>query len=124
MFVPESSSSLQQFIGWIAGKRPEFIDSRTVAGSEGREVTRVRSQGYVTVLFNIAQKDLKRLGYDVSSETMRQPSDYPLTSSTSFAANATESEDESNRQKVATSAPAPTTTEDKLEIVQEIAEDD
>jgi B9 domain-containing protein 1 len=28
-------------------------------------VTRVRSQGFVTVSFNVVMKDMKKLGYDV-----------------------------------------------------------
>ncbi|VDK71090.1 unnamed protein product [Anisakis simplex] len=36
MFVPESSTPLQKFIGWITGKRAEFIDPRIVASSDGR----------------------------------------------------------------------------------------
>ena len=35
-------------------------------------VTRVRSQGYVTVTFNVVMKDMKKLGYDVT------PSDVTL----------------------------------------------
>ncbi|KAK3090667.1 hypothetical protein FSP39_013531 [Pinctada imbricata] len=65
MFVPESSSQLQKFTAWILGRRPEFIDPRVVASGEGREVTRVRSQGFVTISFNVVMKDMKKLGYDV-----------------------------------------------------------
>ncbi|KAL5018172.1 hypothetical protein ScPMuIL_003894 [Solemya velum] len=65
MFVPESSSQLQKFTSWILGRRPEYVDPRVVAQGEGREVTRVRSQGFVTVSFNIVMKDMKKLGYDV-----------------------------------------------------------
>ncbi|NWT73511.1 B9D1 protein, partial [Prunella himalayana] len=38
---------------WFTGRRPEFTDPRVVAQGEGREVTRVRSQGFVTISFNI-----------------------------------------------------------------------
>ncbi len=31
------------------GRRPEFVDPRVVANGEGRDVTRVSSQGRVTV---------------------------------------------------------------------------
>lgn len=65
MFVPESSSTLQKFTAWITGLRPEYIDPQVVAMGEGREVTRVRSQGFVTVSFNVIMKDMKKLGYDV-----------------------------------------------------------
>uniref|UniRef100_A0A674HB22 B9 domain-containing protein 1 n=1 Tax=Taeniopygia guttata TaxID=59729 RepID=A0A674HB22_TAEGU len=65
MFVPESTSRLQQLTSWFTGRRPEFTDPRVVARGEGREVTRVRSQGFVTVTFNVMTKDLHKLGYDV-----------------------------------------------------------
>lgn len=37
MFVPESSSRFQQFLGYLMGRRPEFTDPRVVAQGEGRE---------------------------------------------------------------------------------------
>ncbi|XP_064635637.1 B9 domain-containing protein 1-like [Lineus longissimus] len=67
MFVPESTSKLQKFSAWIMGRRPEFVDPRVVAQGEGREVTRVRSQGYITISFNVVTKDMKKLGYEVMS---------------------------------------------------------
>eukprot|EP00079_Xenopus_tropicalis_P038821 XP_017952592.1 PREDICTED: B9 domain-containing protein 1 isoform X1 [Xenopus tropicalis] len=79
MFVPESSSRLQRFTSWFMGRRPEFTDPKVVAQGEGREVTRVRSQGCVTVSFNVVTKDLKKLGYNTGSgdfpnaTTMSQP---------------------------------------------------
>ncbi|XP_057237276.1 B9 domain-containing protein 1 isoform X3 [Malurus melanocephalus] len=65
MFVPESTSKLQQFTSWFTGRRPEFTDPKVVAQGEGREVTRVRSQGFVTISFNVMTKDMHKLGYDV-----------------------------------------------------------
>jgi len=65
MFVPESSSYMQKFSSWLLGRRPEFIDPCVVAQSEGREVTRVRSQGSVRLKLNVLTKDMKNLGYDV-----------------------------------------------------------
>ncbi|XP_062359650.1 B9 domain-containing protein 1 [Cinclus cinclus] len=65
MFVPESTSRLQQLTSWFTGRRPEFTDPKVVAQGEGREVTRVRSQGFVTISFNVMTKDLHKLGYDV-----------------------------------------------------------
>ncbi|XP_013789884.1 B9 domain-containing protein 1-like [Limulus polyphemus] len=67
MFVPESSSFLQKFTSWLIGRHPEFVNPRVVAQGEGRDVTRVRSQGYVNVTFNIITKDMKKLGYNVGS---------------------------------------------------------
>ena len=67
MFVPESTSGLQALAGWVLGRRPEFVDPRVVARGEGRDVTRVRSQGHVTVVYNIVTKDTAKLGYDITS---------------------------------------------------------
>lgn len=64
MFVPESTSQLQKFTSWFMGRRPEYTDPKVVAQGEGREVTRVRSQGFVTLLFNVVTKDMRKLGYD------------------------------------------------------------
>uniref|UniRef100_A0A3P9PQE7 B9 domain-containing protein 1 n=1 Tax=Poecilia reticulata TaxID=8081 RepID=A0A3P9PQE7_POERE len=64
MFVPEPTWRLQKFTGWLLGRRPEYTDPKVVAHGEGREVTRVRSQGFVTVSFHIMTKDMKRMGYD------------------------------------------------------------
>merc|ERR1711976_180838 len=66
MFVPESSSRFQQLLSWMMSRRPEYTDPRVVAQGEGREVTRMRSQGYVTVSFNVVMKDMKKLGYDMT----------------------------------------------------------
>ncbi|XP_065707189.2 B9 domain-containing protein 1 [Patagioenas fasciata] len=77
MFVPESTSRLQKFTSWFTGRRPEFTDPRVVAKGEGREVTRVRSQGFVTISFNVVTKDMKKLGYDVSPSDMQNPSLVP-----------------------------------------------
>ncbi|XP_059572904.1 B9 domain-containing protein 1 [Alligator mississippiensis] len=79
MFVPESTSKLQKFTSWLTGRRPEFTDPRVVAQGEGREVTRVRSQGFVTISFNVVTKDMKKLGYDVSPSDMQNPSLMSLT---------------------------------------------
>ncbi|XP_066833852.1 B9 domain-containing protein 1 isoform X2 [Anser cygnoides] len=73
MFVPESTSRLQKFTSWFTGRRPEFTDPKVVAQGEGREVTRVRSQGFVTISFNVVTKDMKKLGYDVSPSDMQTP---------------------------------------------------
>ncbi|XP_020633698.2 B9 domain-containing protein 1 [Pogona vitticeps] len=74
MFVPESTSKLQKFTSWLTGRRPEFVDPKVVARGEGREVTRVRSQGFVTLSFNVVTKDMKKLGYDVSPGNTSNPS--------------------------------------------------
>lgn len=68
MFVPESSSLVQKFTSWLIGRRPEYIDPRVVSQGEGRDVTRVRSQGYVTVQFNVVIKDMAKMGYNNGSK--------------------------------------------------------
>ncbi|XP_076810097.1 B9 domain-containing protein 1-like isoform X1 [Clavelina lepadiformis] len=65
MFVPLSTSKLQKFTSWLLGRRPEFVDPKVVAQGEGRDVTRVRSQGHVKISFNVVTRDMKKLGYDV-----------------------------------------------------------
>ncbi|XP_063790954.1 B9 domain-containing protein 1 isoform X2 [Pseudophryne corroboree] len=55
---------------WLTGRRPEFTDPKVVAQGDGREVTRVRSQGFLTLSFNVATKDLKKLGYTSSSSDL------------------------------------------------------
>ncbi|XP_037331970.2 B9 domain-containing protein 1 [Pungitius pungitius] len=65
MFVPEPTWRLQKFTSWLLGRRPEYTDPKVVAQGEGREVTRVQSQGFVGVSFHIITKDMKKLGYDV-----------------------------------------------------------
>ncbi|XP_038064544.1 B9 domain-containing protein 1-like [Patiria miniata] len=73
MFVPESSSRFQKFTSWLLSRRPEFVDVNVVARSEGREVTRVRSQGHIKVTFNAITRDMKKLGYDVTPSTIKIP---------------------------------------------------
>ncbi|CAH1793689.1 unnamed protein product [Owenia fusiformis] len=73
MFVPESSSQFQKMTAWLMGRRPEFVDARVIAQGEGREVTRVRSQGFITLSFNIIMKDMKKLGYDVTPSDVANP---------------------------------------------------
>ena len=73
MFVPESTSGLQALVGWMLGRRPEFVDPRVVARGEGRDVTRVRSQGTVNIVWNIVTKDLAKLGYETSPGVENSP---------------------------------------------------
>lgn len=70
VFVPESTSQLQKLASWFSGRRPELADPATLATGDGREVMRVRSQGYVTCSFQILTKDVQRLGYDNRSRAV------------------------------------------------------
>eukprot|EP00729_Bicosta_minor_P017205 gene17205-28828_t len=65
MFVPVTSNFIQQALGWIVGKQPEFIDPKFVAQGNGREVTRVQSQGNVTLQLTTVMKDFTRFGFRV-----------------------------------------------------------
>lgn len=116
MFVPQASTKVRQFLSWIMGQCPEFVDPKFVAQGKGREgecllhcaelrgccagetvyaphstltlwhsriyayppplscasgpliaVTRVRSQGTVSVVFNVVLKDFEKYGYASSS---------------------------------------------------------
>ncbi|KAA0195415.1 B9 protein domain 1 [Latimeria chalumnae] [Fasciolopsis buskii] len=69
MFVPQSSSVLMQLNAWLSGKRPEFVNPQVVASGNGREVTKVKTQGFVDVLFNVATKNLHGLGYRVGPKS-------------------------------------------------------
>ena len=51
-------------------------------------VTRVRSQGYVTLTFNVVMKDMKKLGYDVTPSDVANPS-IPEVSATQTSETAT-----------------------------------
>ncbi|XP_022173500.1 B9 domain-containing protein 1-like [Myzus persicae] len=69
MFVPESSSTLQKLTSWLTGKRPEYVDARLLARGDGREVTRVRSQGCVWIKFNVVFKDFHHYGFENGNST-------------------------------------------------------
>lgn len=49
------------------------MDPKVVAQGEGREVTRVRSQGSVKVSFSIVTRDMKKLGYDTEPASVAIP---------------------------------------------------
>ena len=66
---------------WLFGRRPEFIDPKLVAQGEGREVTRVRSQGTVKIKFSVVTRDMKKLGYDTEPASVAIPHIAPVNSS-------------------------------------------
>eukprot|EP01006_Ploeotia_vitrea_P026784 TRINITY_DN59729_c2_g1_i1.p2 TRINITY_DN59729_c2_g1~~TRINITY_DN59729_c2_g1_i1.p2 ORF type:complete len:167 (-),score=80.75 TRINITY_DN59729_c2_g1_i1:58-558(-) len=68
LYRPRSSSMCQRLRAWITATPPEFLDSKFFAYSDGREVTRVQSNGVVKVTFNITTKNMTEFGYQVSSE--------------------------------------------------------
>ncbi|CAL4064951.1 unnamed protein product, partial [Meganyctiphanes norvegica] len=68
-FVPESASTIQKLMAWLTGRRPEFVDPKIITRGQGREVTRVRSQGEIVVNFNVMLKDMSTLGYDCGGQS-------------------------------------------------------
>ncbi|XP_003385464.1 PREDICTED: B9 domain-containing protein 1-like [Amphimedon queenslandica] len=68
MFVPEPASKLQKLVSWLIGPRPELVDPKFVARGEGREITRVSSQGFVRANVNIVMKDFSKQGYRNGTE--------------------------------------------------------
>ncbi|XP_068989864.1 B9 domain-containing protein 1 isoform X3 [Neodiprion pinetum] len=71
VYVPQSSSILQQFIAWFSGRRPELIDPTILATGGGRQLTRMISQGTITVRFNVSMKDFFKLGYSNGQQADR-----------------------------------------------------
>jgi hypothetical protein len=88
LFTPVASTLLQSLLGWFSGNTPEvggleelggqalarrahthispppqFYDSKFVAASEGREVTRVRPTGTVRLTLNVVTRGVAALGY-------------------------------------------------------------
>ena len=64
VFVPLASSPLNEVLGVVSGRRPEFLDGKFVARGEGREVSRVRSQGVVKVVMNVTVRGMAEAGYE------------------------------------------------------------
>ncbi|CAJ0935401.1 unnamed protein product, partial [Mesorhabditis belari] len=76
--TPEASTSFQNILGMIWGRRPELVDPNIMALSEGREVLRMSTEGLVNATFEVLHKDLKKSGFDWDFSSMRTPSIAPL----------------------------------------------
>jgi len=63
VFVPEASSLLTKFKGWLTGNRPELVDPKVAAQGEGRGVLSVESTGFVYVNLNVVLRDFSKNGY-------------------------------------------------------------
>lgn len=74
LYRPISSNAMSEFIAWMKGNPPEYYDITTIAKSDVREVTRVKSNGTVRVSFNILTKNLKSFGYSVNDESIDKKS--------------------------------------------------
>ena len=64
MVVPKSSTLFQEILGRVLGRRAEFVSPAFVAQGSGREVTRVRSQGSVSIRCHVILRGLKEMGYN------------------------------------------------------------
>eukprot|EP01024_Parvocaulis_polyphysoides_P047667 TRINITY_DN45203_c0_g1_i1.p3 TRINITY_DN45203_c0_g1~~TRINITY_DN45203_c0_g1_i1.p3 ORF type:complete len:119 (-),score=13.74 TRINITY_DN45203_c0_g1_i1:65-421(-) len=69
LFKPRSSSLMQSLYAWFLGEPPEYADPRMPSYSQGREVTRVSSGGYVVVKLHVVNKDMQQFGYDDGSQS-------------------------------------------------------
>ncbi|KAI1730364.1 ciliary basal body-associated, b9 protein [Ditylenchus destructor] len=78
IFLPQASTTMQKFIGFFTGRRAEFVDPRIVSMAEGREVTRVSTQGLIKIQFTTVFKDLKKLGYDSHPQSITRISEFPI----------------------------------------------
>ena len=67
LYVPESSSPWNRFLHFLTGSPPEYYDSRFVSRADGRGATRVKCQGTIKVVLNIATKGIENSGYDVGT---------------------------------------------------------
>lgn len=63
MFLPMSSSWFQEWTAWLMGNQVEFYDSRSIATSENRDVTRVKPSGVVKVTINVVTRGMKSHGF-------------------------------------------------------------
>ncbi|KXS18589.1 B9-domain-containing protein [Gonapodya prolifera JEL478] len=68
LFVPLATSPFNYLLSWFAGRLPEFVDPAFVSKSEGREVTRVSSQGSVKVVVDVLPRDMERFGYQTGTD--------------------------------------------------------
>ncbi|KAI1718843.1 ciliary basal body-associated, b9 protein domain-containing protein [Ditylenchus destructor] len=78
IFLPQASTTMQKFIGFFTGRRAEFVDPRIVSMAEGREVTRVSTQGLIKIQLTTVFKDLKKLGYDSHAQSITRISEFPI----------------------------------------------
>uniref|UniRef100_A0AC35UI04 Aminotran_1_2 domain-containing protein n=1 Tax=Rhabditophanes sp. KR3021 TaxID=114890 RepID=A0AC35UI04_9BILA len=78
LFVPQSSSGINRIMGVLTGRRAEFIDPRVITSFEGREITRVTTQGICKLSFNVILNNTKKFGYDMIPATMSKISEFVL----------------------------------------------
>ncbi|KAL7074079.1 hypothetical protein ACQ4LE_006714 [Meloidogyne hapla] len=78
IFLPQATTNIQRIIGLLTGRRAEFVDPTIIAKSEGRDVTRVSTQGFVELSLSAIFRNTKKFGYDLSKQTLIKFSEFPL----------------------------------------------
>jgi len=63
MYRPISGSWCHEVMNWWKGTLPEYYETAFTARSEGREVTRVKSNGKIHVCLNVSTKDMEKFGF-------------------------------------------------------------
>lgn len=63
LFAPTTTTPFNNFYGWITGRLPEFIDPKFAAREEGRDMTRVVSNGSVKITVSVITKEMEQCGY-------------------------------------------------------------
>lgn len=68
LFKPASASIMQTIIGFFSGITPEYVQMDFIGSGSDREVTTTRSQGQLTVTFNVLLRGLQALDLIVQKE--------------------------------------------------------
>ena len=63
IYRPISGNICHEFLNWLRGTIPEYYETAFTARSEGRAMTRVRSEGEVKIVLNVATKDMAKAGF-------------------------------------------------------------
>ena len=64
MFSPISTNSCTEFMGWFReGGGVQIDQPELIANAEGREVSRVKAGGKITVNMQVTQRNMERHGY-------------------------------------------------------------
>lgn len=68
LYTPISSSLCQRVTAYLTGNQPEFFTPLFIAQGKGREVSRVKSNGAIKIVLNIATKNMMAWGYSIRGE--------------------------------------------------------
>uniref|UniRef100_A0A1I8HGA8 B9 domain-containing protein 1 n=2 Tax=Macrostomum lignano TaxID=282301 RepID=A0A1I8HGA8_9PLAT len=65
LFAPQSSSLMSKLQGLMQSEHPLYTDPKILGQGQGRQVTRVRSLGQMTLNFSTSMKNTRALGYQL-----------------------------------------------------------